>query len=64
MLSNLCVCSDVLSLSLYKMQGVLYVYPILWWQLYSMLLRQRKKKIGGAESAGGRTSGVSYKKRE
>jgi very-long-chain (3R)-3-hydroxyacyl-CoA dehydratase len=30
------------------MVGLLCVYPILWWQLYSLLLRQRRKKLGGA----------------
>lgn len=30
------------------MQVLLILYPFLWWQLFSMLLRQRKKRLGGA----------------
>jgi hypothetical protein len=26
---------------------MLYLYPFLWWQLFSTLLHQRKKKLGG-----------------
>lgn len=31
--------------------GLLLVYPFLWWQLYSMLLGQRKKRISGQAAA-------------
>jgi hypothetical protein len=27
-------------------QVLLAVYPFLWWQLYSLLLRQRRKRLG------------------
>lgn len=30
---------------------VLLVYPFLWWQLYSQLLSQRRKKVGSSGGA-------------
>ncbi|KXZ47734.1 hypothetical protein GPECTOR_33g616 [Gonium pectorale] len=34
------------------MQVVLALYPLLWWQLYSSLLRARAKKLKGSNGAG------------
>ncbi|KAG2439131.1 hypothetical protein HXX76_004498 [Chlamydomonas incerta] len=40
-------------------QIVLLLYPLLWWQLYSSLLRARAKKLGGGSSKGGSSKGGS-----
>ncbi|KAG2498226.1 hypothetical protein HYH03_003976 [Edaphochlamys debaryana] len=32
-------------------QILLFLYPLLWWQLYSQLLRARSKKLGGASKS-------------
>ena len=35
------------------LQITLLVYPLLWWQLFSTMLRARAKKLGGGGGGGG-----------